>query len=171
MQGYIQVYTGNGKGKTTAAIGLAVRAAGAGRRVYIAQFVKYGDYSEIQALKRLSDKITVEQFGGGRFIKGRPSNADVEAARRGLEAVNSVLANGKHAVVILDEANVAVSLGLLSEEALAEVLVSKPKNTEIIITGRDATPKIMELADLVTEMKEIKHYFHSGVQARHGIEK
>ena len=171
MKGYVHVYTGNGKGKTTAALGLAVRAAGAGLNVYIAQFAKYGEYSEIKGLKRLSDSITIEQFGRGRFIKGRPSTEDVKAARKGLETVKSVMARGEHAVVILDEANVAVSLGLFSEEALAEMLASKPEEIEIIITGRAATPKIMELADLVTEMKEIKHYFQNGVQARLGIEK
>jgi cob(I)alamin adenosyltransferase len=171
MRGYIQVYTGNGKGKTTAALGLAIRAAGAGLKVYIAQFVKYGEYSEVKGLKRLSDRITIEQFGCGRFIKGQPSIEDLQAARQGLEAVKSVLASGEHAVVILDEANIAVSLGLFSEEALAEMLASKPEEIEIIITGRAATPKIMELADLVTEMKEIKHYFQNGVQARLGIEK
>ncbi|MGD9348393.1 MAG: cob(I)yrinic acid a,c-diamide adenosyltransferase [Desulfobacterales bacterium] len=171
MRGYIHVYTGNGKGKTTAALGLAIRAAGAGLKVYIAQFVKSGEYSEIKGLKSLADKITVEQFGCGRFIKGQPSVEDVKAANRGLEAVKSVLAGGEHAVVILDEATVAVSLGLLSEEALIEMLASKPEDVEIIITGRGATPNIMALADLVTEMTEIKHYFQKGVQARLGIEK
>ncbi|MGD8304821.1 MAG: cob(I)yrinic acid a,c-diamide adenosyltransferase [Desulfobacterales bacterium] len=171
MRGYIHVYTGNGKGKTTAAMGLAVRAAGAGLKVYIAQFAKYGEYSEVKGLKPLSDRITIEQFGCGRFIEGQPSTEDVKAANRGLEAVKSVLAGGEHAVVILDEANVAVSLGLISETALAEMLASKPEEIEIIITGRGATPKIMELADLVTDMKEIKHYFQNGVQARRGIEK
>ena len=116
MQGYIHVYTGNGKGKTTAALGLAIRAAGAGLKVYIAQFVKHGQYSEIKGLKGLSDIITVEQFGSGRFIKGRPSARDVEIAGRGIENVKSILAAGKHQVVILDEANVAVSLNLFSEE-------------------------------------------------------
>ena len=171
MQGYIHVYTGNGKGKTTAAMGLAVRAAGAGLKVYIAQFVKHGEYSEIKGLKRLSDRITVEQFGSGRFIKGRPSTEDVAVAQQGLEKVKSILAAGEHQVVILDEANVAVSLDLFSEQALLEVIMSKPDETELIITGRGATTKIIESADLVTEMKEIKHYFKNGVEARIGIEK
>jgi len=171
MQGYIHVYTGNGKGKTTAALGLAVRAAGAGLKVYIAQFVKHGEYSEIKGLKRLSDMITVEQFGSGHFIKGRPSAEDAAVAQQGLEKVKSILTAGKHQVVILDEANVAVSLDLFSEEALLEVIRSKPDETEIIITGRGATTKIIECADLATEMKEVKHYFKNGVQARIGIEK
>jgi cob(I)alamin adenosyltransferase len=171
MRGYIHVYTGNGKGKTTAAVGLAIRAAGAGLNVYIAQFMKRGDYSEIKGLDRFSDRITVEQFGCGQFIKGRPSAEDVAAARQGLNKVKTILAAGKHAVVILDEANVAVSLNLFSEKELLEIIDHRPDNVEIIITGRGATSAIIEAADLVTEMKEIKHYFKKGVAARLGIEK
>lgn len=171
MRGYIHVYTGNGKGKTTAAVGLAIRAAGAGLNVYIAQFMKQGDYSEIKGLDRFSDLITVEQFGCGRFIKGRPSGEDVAAARQGLNKVKTILAAGKHAVVILDEASVAVSLNLFSEKELLEIIDRRPDNVEIIITGRGATSAIIEAADLVTEMKEIKHYFKKGVAARIGIEK
>lgn len=171
MRGYVHVYTGNGKGKTTAALGLALRAAGAGLNVYIAQFIKHGEYSEIKALNRLSDKITIEQFGRGRFIKGRPSEEDLAAARRGLNQIKKILKAGKHAVVILDEASVAVSLNLFSENELLEIIDRRPDNVEIIITGREAGPRIIEAADLVTEMKEIKHYFKSGVEARVGIEK
>jgi cob(I)alamin adenosyltransferase len=171
MRGYIHVYTGNGKGKTTAALGLAIRAAGAGLKVYIAQFIKRGQSSEIKGLSRLSDKITIEQFGCGRFIKGRPSNEDLAAARRGLNKISAILKAGKHSVVILDEANVAVSLNLFTENELLEIIDHKPDNVEIIITGRGAGPRIIEAADLVTEMKEIKHYFKNGVEARVGIEK
>ena len=171
MQGYIQVYTGDGKGKTTAALGLAIRAAGAGLNVYIAQFVKQGEYSEIKGLKQLSDKITVEQFGSGGFIEGRPSTEDIEAARQGLERVKTILADGEHPVVILDEANVAVALNLISEESLLNLIIDKPAGVEVIVTGRGATPGIIARADLVTEMKEVKHYFKEGVQARVGIEK
>ena len=171
MKGYIHVYTGNGKGKTTAALGLAIRAVGAGLKVYIAQFLKHGDYSEIKGLDRFSDTITVEQFGCGRFIKGRPSKEDVAAARQGLKKVKTILAAGKYSVVILDEANVAVSLNLFSENELLEILDHRPDNVEIIITGRGAASGIIEAADLVTEMKEIKHYFKKGVKARIGIEK
>ncbi|MEJ2101847.1 MAG: cob(I)yrinic acid a,c-diamide adenosyltransferase [Desulfobacterales bacterium] len=171
MKGYIHVYTGNGKGKTTAALGLAIRAAGAGLKVYIAQFIKHGDYSEIKGLDRFSDTITVEQFGCGRFIKGRPSKEDVATARRGLKKVKTILAAGKYSVVILDEASVAVSLNLFSENELLEILDHRPDNVEIIITGRGAAPGIIEAADLVTEMREIKHYFKKGVKARIGIEK
>ena len=171
MRGYIQVYTGDGKGKTTAALGLAIRAAGAGLKVYIAQFLKHGEYSEIRGLDRFSDTITVQQFGCGRFIKGRPSNEDVAAARQGLNQIKAILKAGKHSVVILDEANVAVSLNLFSENELLEIIDHRPDNVEIIITGRGAGAGIIEAADLVTEMKEIKHYFKNGVEARVGIER
>lgn len=171
MRGYIHVYTGNGKGKTTAALGLAIRAAGAGLKVYMAQFIKHGQYSEIKGLSRLADMITIEQFGCGRFIKGRPSNQDVQNARKGLEKIKSVLAAGAHSVVILDEANVAVALNLFSEDELLEIIDHRPDNVEIIITGRGAGAGIVEAADLVTEMKEIKHYYKNGVEARVGIEK
>lgn len=171
MKGYVQVYTGDGKGKTTAALGLSVRAAGAGLKVFIAQFVKMGEYSEIKALKRFADLITVEQFGLGRFIKGPPSAGDVKAAQKGLAKVKAVMASGEHQVVILEEANVAVKLKLLSVQDLVDIIAAKPEDVELIITGRGADPEIIAKADLVTEMREIKHYFQQGVAARVGIEK
>lgn len=171
MKGYIQVYTGNGKGKTTAALGLSIRAAGAGLKVFIAQFIKKGEYSEIKALKRFKDLITVEQFGSGRFIKGKPSASDIEAARKGVEKIKAAFTSGQHNVVIMEEANVAAGLGLLSVEDILEIMVKKPKDVELVITGRGADSKIIEKADLVTEMKEVKHYFQKGVKARIGIEK
>lgn len=171
MKGYTQVYTGNGKGKTTAALGLAIRAAGAGLKVFIAQFIKMGEYSEIKALKRFKDLITVEQFGSGRFIKGKPSASDIEAARKGVEKIKAAFASGQHNVVIMEEANVAAGLGVLSVEDILEIMVEKPKDVELVITGRGADSRIIEKADLVTEMKEVKHYFQKGVKARIGIEK
>lgn len=171
MKGYIQVYTGNGKGKTTAALGLAIRAAGAGLKVFIAQFVKMGEYSEIKALESFKDLITVEQFGSGRFIKGTPSASDIEAAQKGVERVKAALASGQYNVVIMEEANVAALFGLLSVEEILKIMVEKPKNVELVITGRGADNRIIERADLVTEMKQIKHYFQKGVKARIGIEK
>ncbi|MGA8180951.1 MAG: cob(I)yrinic acid a,c-diamide adenosyltransferase [Desulfobacterales bacterium] len=171
MKGYIQVYTGDGKGKTTAALGLAIRAAGAGLKVYIAQFIKMGEYSEIKALERFKDLITVEQFGKGRFIKGAPSDSDIEAAQTGIRKVKKVLSSGQHHVVILEEANVAVKLGLLAVEDLLEIMADKPDNIELVVTGRGAEAQVIEKADLVTEMKEVKHYFQKGVAARTGIEK
>lgn len=171
MKGYIQVYTENGKGKTKAALGLSIRAAGAGLKVFIVQFLKMGDYSEIKALERFSDLITIEQYGLGRFIKGKPSPEDIEAGRKGLEKLKSIIAAGEHDVVVIEEGNVAVMCGLFSAQDLLDVIELKPENMEIVITGRGAAPEIIEKADLVTEMKEIKHYYQKGVKAGVGIEK
>jgi len=170
-KGYTQVYTGNGKGKTTAAIGLAIRAAGAGLNVFIAQFIKMGDYSEIKALKRFSDLITVEQFGLGRFANRKPAPEDIEAAQKGLERVRAVMAADKYDIIIMEEANVAAKLGLFAVQDLLKLIINKPSDKELVITGRGASPRIIENADLVTEMKQIKHYFQKGVPARIGIEK
>lgn len=171
MKGYVQVYTGDGKGKTTAALGLALRAVGAGLKVYLAQFIKRGAYSEINALKRFSDSVTVEQFGCGRFAKGKPSAEDISAARKGLARIKEIISSGQYPVVILDEANVAVSCGLLAVQDLLDIIDLKPEDMELVITGRDAAPQILEKADLVSEVNAIKHYFQNGVTARIGIEK
>jgi len=171
MRGYVQVYTGDGKGKTTAAIGLAIRAAGAGLKVFIGQFIKMGEYSEIKALKRFADLITVEQFGIGGLIKGRPSPEDVQAAQKGLARIKSIMASKEYHIVIMEEANVAARLELLAVQDLIDIIESKPEKVELVITGRDADPAIITKADLVTEMKEVKHYFQKGVSARVGIEK
>jgi cob(I)alamin adenosyltransferase len=170
-RGYIQVYTGNGKGKTTAAIGLAIRAAGAGLKVYIAQFIKLGDYSEIKALERFSDLITVEQFGLGHFVDGRPTPEDIAAAQKGLKHIKSAMASDEYKVVILEEANVATKFGLIGVQELLTLIINKPHDVELVITGRYASPLIIDIADLVTEMKPVKHYFEKGVPARVGIEK
>ncbi|MDF1589893.1 MAG: cob(I)yrinic acid a,c-diamide adenosyltransferase [Desulfobacterales bacterium] len=170
-KGYVQVYTGDGKGKTTAALGLALRAAGAGLKVYICQFMKIGDYSEIKSLKRFSDMISIEQFGIGKFVKGLPAPEDMAAARRGLEKARGAMESGQYGLIILEEANVAVHFGLFPVEELLNLIADKPEGVEIIITGRGARPEIIDRADLVTEMKSVKHYFDKGVAARTGIEK
>ena len=170
VKGYTQVYTGNGKGKTTAALGLALRAAGAGLKVFIIQFIKMGEFSEIKSLKRFSDQITVEQFGCGRF-GDKPLPRDVEAAQEGLERVKSVVFSDAYDVIILEEASVAVNHGLISEQDLVSLIVNKPDDKELVITGRGAPLKVIEKADLVTEMRPIKHYYQKGVRARMGIEK
>jgi cob(I)alamin adenosyltransferase len=169
--GFVQVYTGDGKGKTTAAIGLVVRAAGAGLKVFIAQFIKSGDYSEIKALKKFSDHITIRQFGQGRFIRGKPADEDIAAAQNGLNAVVSAVFSDEFDIVVIEEGNVAVTCGLLSVQDILDVISIKPEGVELVITGRGADPSVIEKADLVTEMKEIKHYYQKGVQARVGIEK
>lgn len=171
MAGKVHVYTGDGKGKTTAALGLSIRAAGAGLRVFIAQFIKSDEYSEIKALKRFSDLITVEQFGLGGFIGGNPSSGDIEAAQKGAVRVMEIISADTYDMVVLDEANIAVKYKLISEQDLLDIIDAKSKNIELIITGRDAAAKIMDKADLVTQMKAVKHYFQNGVEARVGIEK
>jgi cob(I)alamin adenosyltransferase len=171
MKGYIQVYTGNSKEKTTAALGLSIRAAGAGLKVFIVQFLKMGDYSEINALERFSDLITIEQYGLDRFVKDKPSLEDIETGKKGLERIKSIIATGKHDVVIIEEGNVAVMCGLFSAQDLLDVIEKKPENMEIVITGRGAALEIIEKADLVTEMKEIKHYYQKEVNAKVEIEK
>jgi len=137
----------------------------------MAQFIKADEYSEIKALKRFSDLITVEQFGLGGFIGGNPSAGDIEAAQKGVARVKDIISSGRYDVVVLDEANVAVKYKLFSEQDLLDIIDAKSKNLELIITGRGASAKIIEKADLVTEMKAVKHYFRNGVEARVGIEK
>jgi len=171
LKGYVQVYTGEGKGKTTAALGLSLRAAGAGLKVLIAQFIKRGEYSEITALKRFSDLITVAQFGRGRLIVGNPPSECIEKAHVGLECVKSCILSRNYDIVILEEANVALTYGFLSVKDLLEIIDLKPDDVELVITGRGALPELIEKADLVTEMKPIKHYYDKGVRARIGIEK
>ena len=171
MKGYIHVYTGDGKGKTTAALGLALRAAGAGFRVYIAQFVKGMKYSELNVLPRLSDSITLKQYGRDCFIERDPTEEDIRAAQKGLEAVKKIMASGEYQMIILDEANIAVYFDLFSVDDLLDFMRAKPEAVELVITGRKADPRVIEAADLVTEMKEIKHYYQKGIEARSGIEK
>ncbi|THB80104.1 MAG: cob(I)yrinic acid a,c-diamide adenosyltransferase [Desulfobacteraceae bacterium] len=170
MKGYVQVYTGNGKGKTTASIGLAVRAAGAGLKVFIGQFLKQGDYSEIKSLKKY-ENITVEQYGKGRFVKGKPSTDELQSGKEGYHRILDILRSGNHDLVIAEEANVAVMCNIISEDELMELLVTRPDHVELVITGRGAPACLLEKADLVTEMKEVKHYYAKGVAARVGIEK
>jgi cob(I)alamin adenosyltransferase len=171
MQGYVQVYTGDGKGKTTAALGLALRAAGAGLKVFIGQFIKSAPYNEIKALERFSDLITIKQFGRGCFIRGNPCQADIDLARLALEAIGAALRSGEYDVVIADEANVARGCKIVSEDDLIALIESRPPHVELVLTGRNAPAAVIERADLVTEMKAVKHYYDKGILAREGIEK
>jgi cob(I)alamin adenosyltransferase len=170
MQGYVQVYTGDGKGKTTAALGLALRAAGAGLKVFIGQFIKSAQYSEIKALERFSDRISVRQFGRGCFIRGNPCQADLDLARQALDAIGAALQSGDYDVVIADEANVAFGCRLVSEADLVALIDARPAHVELVLTGRNAPEGVISRADLVTEMKSVKHYYENGVSARKGIE-
>lgn len=171
MKGYVQVYTGNGKGKTTAAFGLALRAAGAGLKVFIAQFVKGMKYSELESIKKLDDMITIKQYGRGWFIEKEINQEDINLAQNGLKEVRNIINSGDYQLVILDEANIATHFKLFSPQELLDIINSKPEHVELVITGRHADPLIIDKADLVTEMHEIKHYYHKGIKARPGIEK
>ena len=170
MQGFVQVYTGDGKGKTTAALGLALRAAGAGLRVYFGQFIKNADYSEIKALARFADCITVRQFGRGCFLLTEPAPEDRAAARRALEGLSEALTSGDYDLVIADEANVAVALGLIEANDLVGLIDLRPEQVELVLTGRGAPDAVLARADLVTEMRCVRHYYDRGVLARQGIE-
>lgn len=170
-KGYVQVYTGNGKGKTTASLGLALRAAGAGKKVFIGQFAKGQLYSEVNAIhKFLSEFVTIRQYGLKCFLSKEPNAKEIEAARAGLAEMEGVLASGEWDVVIMEEANIAVKYNLFTAQELISVLEKRAAGTEVIITGRYASEEIIEYADLVTEMREIKHYYQKGVMARKGIE-
>lgn len=170
MKGYLHIYTGNGKGKSTAAFGLALRAAGAGMSVYIAQFVKGRNYSEITAVRQHLPDITIRQFGRGCFIVEKPTDKDVAAARKGLAEVSEVLTSGKYDLVILDEATIAIYYDLFTVGELIDLLKRRAPDCEVGVTGRYAPEELIELADLVTEMREIKHYYRQRVEAREGIE-
>ncbi len=165
----IQVYTGNGKGKTTAAFGLALRAAGAGLNVYIGQFAKGQVYHEIKALKKFSN-IKVEQFGRRCFIKKSPQARDIQMALDGLHRVQEIVVQGRYQVVILDEVNIAVKFRLVPVNDLLELIRQAPKSIELVLTGRYAHPKIIKVADLVSRIQEVKHYYNQGQAARPGIE-
>ncbi len=173
MEGRFQLYTGNGKGKTTAALGLAVRAACSGMKVYIGQFMKGQDYSELALSERFPETITMEQYGTPKLLcKGeKPSAEDTAAARNGLLKLKESMLSGMYDVVIADELNVTVYLGLLDTEAVLEVLKKRPDDVELVVTGRYAPDSFIELADLVTEMREVKHYYETeNLSARKGIE-
>lgn len=169
--GLLQVYTGDGKGKTSAAFGLALRAVGRGLKVYIIQFIKGGfDYGELYAVKQL-DNLKLKAFGTGRFITEKPPReVDMKLATEALEFAKKIVSSGDYDVVILDEINVALDLKLLDVPEVVKLANDKPKHVELVFTGRYAPQEIVEAADLVTEMKEIKHPFNKGIPPRKGIE-
>jgi cob(I)alamin adenosyltransferase len=170
MSGYVHVYTGNGKGKTTAALGLAIRAAGAGWNVFFAQFAKGMATSELAALSRFDDRIAVRQYGQPRFIRHGLENMDLMLAQRGLAECREAIVSGRYRLVILDEANLGPVLQLFSAEDLLDLIDARPDGVELVLTGRGADRRVLDRADLVTEMQEIKHYYRQGVLARTGIE-
>jgi len=172
-EGMIQVYTGDGKGKTTAALGLACRAVGYGFKVFVIQFMK-GDivYGEIESAKKLAPYLTIKQMGRGCLVKRDALKpVDFASAREAMDLAREVLRGGEHDIVILDEINIAVDLGLVNKEEVLKLMDERPSHVELVLTGRYAAPEIIERADLVTEMVEVKHYYQQGIQARAGIEK
>lgn len=170
-RGLVQVYTGSGKGKTSAAFGLALRAIGRGLKVYIIQFIKGGfDYGELYIVDKLPN-LKLKAFGRGKFIVEKPAEKeDIELAEEALALAEKVIRSGEYDIVVLDEINVALNLKLINLEKVLELIKNKPKHVELILTGRYVPSEIIEVADLVTEMKEIKHPFNKGYQARKGIE-
>ena len=172
-KGYIQIYTGNGKGKTTAALGLAFRAVGRGLRVCMIQFMKGGGpYGEHLAAEVLKPYLTIIPTGREGWVKrDNPDPEDVRLANEALRMGREALAGGEYDLVIMDEVNGAVSFGLLDVEDVLDLMRSKPAAVELVLTGRNAHEKVIEAADLVTEMREVKHYYKTGVASRIGIEK
>ncbi len=173
QRGLIMVVTGNGKGKTTSAFGQALRAAGHGVRVLIVQFMKGSEtYGEVQAVRRyLGDLVTVEQHGRQQFVdKANPLPEDVELARRGLERAREALFGSEFGLVILDEINVALDFGLVRWEDVEAVLAGRHPAVDVMLTGRYAPPQLVQMADLVSEVLDIKHHYAEGVPARAGIE-
>ena len=171
-EGYVQVYTGNGKGKTTAAIGLAVRAAGAGLKTFFLQLMKEYPYSEISALKKFKSTIDIVQCGTDDFVykKEKPPAEEVNKVNACLDEAMQMMKSAEYNIIILDEVLVSIYFGLIQTAKVVEFIEAKPEKVELILTGRYCPEEIIERADLVTEMKEIKHYYAKGVLARKGIE-
>jgi len=171
LNGQVQVYTGTGKGKTTAAIGLVVRAAGYGLRSFIGQFMKGLPYGELVALKAIPE-ISIEQFGDETCLHRKDvTELHRQQARTGLDRCRELMHKKTYDLIVLDEINVAIWFGLLSEQEVLGFVEEKPRNVELILTGRYAPQSIMIRADLVTEMRAVKHYFDKGLLARDGIER
>jgi cob(I)alamin adenosyltransferase len=170
-KGYVQVYSGEGKGKTTCALGLGFRAVGHGLKVYIIQFIKGRDTGESRVAARLAPELTLRTFGRPGFGRlSSPTADDLRLAREAWDLARQIIAAGEHPLVILDEINLALAHGLVPLAKVLEVLRQRPPQVEVVLTGRQAPPELLELADLVTEMRPRKHYFQAGVRARAGIE-
>lgn len=168
-KGYIHIYTGNGKGKTTAAFGLALRAAMSGKKVYIGQFIKGMAYEETKCATFIPE-IKIEQYGIGCLIDRKSNDDDVKGALFGLECCREALSNGEYDVVIMDEITIAIYFNLLTDEQVISAIQQKNEKVEVILTGRYASNRLIEIADLVSEIKEIKHYYNQGVLSRKGID-
>lgn len=174
QKGYVQVYTGNCKGKTTAALGLAFRAMGKGLKTYVGQFMKGQEYAELKSAEMVSPYITIEQYGKKGFIRltDPPAEEDVKMATAGMEKVRKAMFSGEYDIIILDEINTSAYFKLVPVEDILELIKIKPDGIELVLTGGPKAPaEVIEAANLVTEMVEIKHYYQEGVPAREGIEK
>jgi cob(I)alamin adenosyltransferase len=170
-QGCVQVYTGNGKGKTTAALGLALRAVGRGLKVCIFQFIKGGGpYGEHSAAEKLAPLLTIIQTGRPGWVNTKDITEDRLLAQKALEQARELLNSGDYDIFVCDEINGAVGFGLIDVEQVLDLIRIKPAQVELVLTGRNADERVMAAADLVTEMREIKHYYKAGVPARTGIE-
>jgi len=176
QRGYIQIYTGNGKGKTTASLGLAMRALGRNWKVLVIMFTKGGDnYGELTSFRNLSKDIkshlTIEQAGLDRIVYAdNKSEDDEKEIKRGWEIAKHAIENDEYQLIVLDEINIAIDLKILDIDEVVEVLKNKPKSMEIVMTGRNAHKKAIEIAHLVSEIKPVKHYWDTGISARKGIE-
>jgi cob(I)alamin adenosyltransferase len=168
-KGLVHIYTGHGKGKSTAAFGLAIRAAGAGLRVLILQFIKGKVYSELKTLGKIP-RITVTQCGRGCFIRRSPRPADIACALNGLDEARSYLTNGLYDLVVLDEINCALDVGLVKTADVVSLIRERRPSVEMVLTGRSCPKSLYRYADYVTEMREVKHPYRRGIQARKGIE-
>ena len=170
-KGLILVYTGNGKGKTTAALGQALRAIGHGKKVLMIQFMKGRKYGEVLCAEKYLPDLTFCQCGLDSFVmKGKPAPVDIELARQGLEKAAREIASNRYQLIILDEINVAMDFKLIPVDEVIRLLKSKPPGLDMVLTGRNAPPEIVEIADMVSEVKEIKHHYNQGVKDRAGIE-
>ncbi len=170
--GYVQVYTGDGKGKTTASLGLVCRAAGYGHRACIVSFLK-GDpnYGELRFIREHMPMVDYHLAGRMNFVDPNdPDPADVEIAQQGMTTAREAIASGDYHVVVLDEVNVAANLGLVDEADVLALLDERPEHVEVVLTGRDAPQAFVDRADLVTEMRMVKHFYEAGIPARRGIE-
>ena len=171
-KGFIQVYTGNGKGKTTAAIGQAVRAAGFRLKTYFVMFMKEFPYNEVKSLEKLEEFITIVQVGKDDFVYNKvpPSDEEKLKIKNALNKAKTKMLSGEYDLIVLDEILVSIYFGLITKEEVIAFINEKPEHVELILTGRYCPQEIIDKADLVTEMKEVKHYYEKGVLARRGIE-
>lgn len=170
MTGFVQLYIGDGKGKTTAALGLILRAVGAGLRVHLIQFMKKRHTGELSVLRRRFPEVTIARFGTRRFVGTIPRRADISAARKGLCALRRALRSTRYDVVVADEIATAIAFGLLAVKDVIAVIQQRPPNVELVLTGIKAPRSLISHADLVTRMRKCKHYFDAGITARRGIE-